>query len=253
MLADNEFHRTYVYAGHGTTFLLRGGTSGNDPWVPYTAYVFDGASFQPLPEVPSEYRQMGNALPFADDHILVHAVTQPPERKSLVVRWNGATWEPLAIEGNSEAFALQSAPRNAPANDLWLSCGPMAKRFDGEQLHPLALPSLGRCWFAYDGGYKVVYEYGQAEGDPGEAVACDIYGNCTPIDTYANVDSVWRAARWDGTKWIDDRPVATVDACVGAGCVYGAGRRLGVYGWLDDGTVVFVGSVDGVERYWLVD
>ena len=249
-LGPYEFYVSQIFSAKGVTVLVKGGNTAATGKVPWAVYRFDGSAFVAMPPLPPDVDVPGPGLFFGESDFYLDAWRG---KEQLLVHWNGSAWDVFPIGNPAPGFTPIAGPTNAPADDRWLRCGEEPLRFDGRQLVPLEASMKARCFFGYYGGkHQVIYEELRGSADPGKAQACDVYDNCRDIDTYAMADTTWRVADWDGSAWVNDRELATVDACVGNACGNGFARRFGVFSWLEDGTSVFVGSKDNEEKLWLV-
>jgi hypothetical protein len=154
----------------------------------------------------------------------------------------------LSVAGASTVF---------PRDDVWLNCGPGAVRFDGVTLRPLDGPvPAGVCTFSYAAGHPiVVFRATESPTLNPTAYNCDSGGNCTLIDARGSADVTFDRMQWDGSKWTQNAKVATLKACVGVACGYSGGsQRFGVFGQLDDGTLVLEGPESDSDKtaIWFV-
>lgn len=265
-----------IYSFRGVTALVFTGLTSTSMVAPKVLVQGDGAaSFQELPALPAGVWSLGGAAVFSKDDIYVRYSTSPSaapteDRTGLrdlpsdVLHWDGSRWDFVTsnrsaltgttITGGTGTSSLPGLTPSFPSDDVWGNCGESATRFDGVSIRPLGVPLVSTpCYFAYKGRPRMLFPAVYASGDPGSAQVCDVYGNCQSVDTYTTVGVEWHVAEWNGTGWTSDTSIATVDACVGAACGYGAASRFGVVGTLDDGTTVFVGSTRGKEYLWLVE
>lgn len=249
-LGEREYYISQIFHGKGVTVLVKGGNTAATGQVPFAVYRFDGSAFVPMPPLPPEITVPGPGLFYGENDFYLDGWKG---KEHTLVHWNGTAWDVFPVGNPVPGFTPISGPPNAPVDERWLRCGEDPVRFDGRQMVRLEASVKARCFFGYYGGrHQVIYEEVRGSADPGKAQVCDVYDNCSDVDTYVMTSTVWRMANWDGSAWVDDREVATVDGCVGNACGYGFARRFGVFSWLEDGTSVFVGSKDNVENLWLV-
>jgi hypothetical protein len=179
------------------------------------------------------------------------------------LHYDGSAWTRGTENRNGTVSAALSqvtvagASTTFPADDVWLNCGANAARFDGKALRPFEGPlPAGNCTFGYRDGHPIVVFVSTASpATMPTAYACDVNGDCSLLDIPGSQDVEYHRMQWNGTAWTGDTTVAKVKGCSGPACGYHGGpQRAGVFGELDDGTLVFEGpaSDGGAVQVWFV-